>query len=103
LIADRIPLKNPSGRRSGQSPTLQKSQKSAYFQLWRDDLRVVRGVFQRNHKLLFDSVEKPPVELLPSTLFGAGSWHPFSDQMELTPVEQLPTNIFTGLKADSLG
>ncbi len=33
--------------RSGRSPTLQKTEKTACFQHWRDDLRVVRGSYAK--------------------------------------------------------
>jgi hypothetical protein len=36
-----------SPERSGRSPTLQNTNKTACFLRWRDDLRVVRGSFAR--------------------------------------------------------
>ena len=49
-----ILLKNPSGRRSGRSPTLQNARKTACFLHWRDDLRVVHRVFQRKLVMTLD-------------------------------------------------
>ena len=39
------PFSNLPQERSGRSPTLQKTEKTACFRQWRDDLRVVRGSF----------------------------------------------------------
>ena len=43
-----LSLLNPLRRRSGRSPTLQNTEETMRFFFWRDDLRVVRLVFQRN-------------------------------------------------------
>jgi hypothetical protein len=43
-----IPLKNALRRRSVRSPTLRNIEQTMRFLFWRQDLRVIRRVFQQN-------------------------------------------------------